>query len=94
MVLPPFEAFQTWAVELAVALAHGRVQRMPPVLVSNGLAIQLYQLLLCDANTRPTSCHNLTFKHFLRALSALHFGISADGAEKLLSRMPVQHTIR
>ena len=30
----------------------------------------------------------------LGALSALHFGISAIGAEKLLSRMPVQHTIR
>ena len=93
VVPPPFEASQTWAVELAVNLAQGRVQQMPPVLVSNGLAVQLYQLL-CDANTRPASCHNLTFKHFLRALSALHFGISADGAEKLLSRMPVQHTIR
>ena len=45
--------------------------------------------LLCDANTRPASCHNLTFKHFLRALSALHFGISADGAQRMLSHMPV-----
>ena len=88
VVLPPFEASQTWAVELAVNLAHGRVQRMPPVLVSNGLAVQLFQLL-CDANTRPASCHNLTFKHFLRALSALHFGISADGAQRMLARMPV-----
>jgi len=90
VVLPPFEASQTWAVELAVNLAHGRVQRMPPVLVSNGLAVQLYQLL-CDANTRPASCHNLTFKHFLRALSALHFGISADGAQRMLSSKTV-HT--
>ena len=88
VVLPPFEAFQTWAVELAVDLAHGRVQRMPPVLVSNGLALQLYQLL-CDANTRPASCRGLAFRHFLRALSALHFGISADGAQRMLSHMPV-----
>jgi len=90
VVLPPFEASQTWAVDLAVNLAHGRVQRMPPVLVSNGLAVQLFQLL-CDANTRPASCHNLTFKHFLRALSALHFGISADGAQRMLSSKTV-HT--
>jgi len=61
---------------------------MPPVLVSNGLAVQLYQLL-CDANTRPASCNNLTFKHFLRALSALHFGISADGAQRMLSSKTV-----
>ena len=92
VVLPPFEASQTWAVELAVNLAHGRVQRMPPVLVSNGLAVQLFQLL-CDANTRPASCNNLTFKHFLRALSALHFGISADGAQRMLSRMPVHNAM-
>ena len=88
VVPPPFEASQTWAVELAVNLAHGRVQQMPPVLVSNGLAVQLYELL-CDANTRPPSCHNLTFKHFLRALSALHFGISADGAQRMLSSKTV-----
>jgi len=87
-VLPPFEASQTWAVELAVNLAHGRVQQMPPVLVSNGLAVQLYQLL-CDKKTRPPSCHNLTFKHFVRALSALHFGISADGAQRMLSSKTV-----
>ena len=92
VVLPPFETSQTWAVELAVNLAHGRVQRMPPVLVSNGLAVQLFQLL-CDANTRPASCNNLTFKHFLRALSALHFGISADGAQRMLSRMPVHNAM-
>ena len=80
MVLPPFEPCKTLAVDLAVDLAHGRVQqRMQPVSLSNGLALQLYELL-CDVNTRPASCHNLTFKHFLRALSALHFGISADGA--------------
>ena len=88
VVLPPFEASQTWAVELAVNLAHGRVQQMPPVLVSNGLAVQLYPLL-CDANSRPSRCHNLTFKHFLRALSALHFGISADGAQRMLSSKTV-----
>jgi len=92
VVLPPFEASQTWAVELAVNLAHGRVQQMPPVLVSNGLAVQLYQLL-CDDNTRPPSCNNLTFKHFLRALSALHFGISADGAQRMLSHMPVYNAM-
>jgi len=57
---------------------------MPPVLVSNGLAVQLHQLL-CDRETRPPSCDNLTFKHFVRALSALHFGISADGAQRMLS---------
>ena len=34
------------------------------------------------------------FRALLGALSALHFGISAIGAEKLLSRMPGQHTIR
>ena len=88
VVLPPFEASQTWAVELAVSLAHGRVQQMPPVLVSNGLAVQLYELL-CDKKTRPTSCDNLTFKHFVRALSALHFGISADGAQRMLSSKTV-----
>ena len=88
MVPPPFEASQTWAVELAVNLAHGRVQQMPPVLVSNGLAVQLHQLL-CDRKTRPTSCDNLTFKHFVRALSALHFGISADGAQRMLSSKTV-----
>ena len=92
VVLPPFEASQTWAVELAVNLAHGRVQQMPPVLVSNGLAVQLYQLL-CDANTRPASCNNLTFKHFLRALSALHFGISADGAQRMLSSKTVHNAM-
>ena len=88
VVQPPFEASQTWAIELAVNLAHGRVRRMPLVLVSNGLAVQLYQLL-CDANTRPASCHNLTFKHFLRALSGLHFGISVDGAQRMLSSKTV-----
>ena len=88
VVPPPFEASQTWAVELAVNLAHGRVQQMPPVLVSNGLAVQLYELL-CDKKTRPTSCDNLTFKHFVRALSALHFGISADGAQRMLSSKTV-----
>ena len=92
VVLPPFEASQTWAVELAVNLAHGRVQRMPPVLVSKGLAVQLFQLL-CDANTRPASCNNLTFKHFLRALSALHFGISADGAQRMLSSKTVHNAM-
>ena len=61
---------------------------MPPVLVSNGLAVQLHQLL-CDRETRPTSCDNLTFKHFVRALSALHFGISADGAQRMLSSKTV-----
>ena len=88
VVPPPFEASQTWAVELAVNLAQGRVQQMPPVLVSNGLAVQLHQLL-CDRETRPTSCDNLTFKHFVRALSALHFGISADGAQRMLSSKTV-----
>jgi len=89
VVPPPCEASQTWAVELAVNLAHGRVQQMPPVLVSNGLAVQLYELL-CDKKTRPTSCDNLTFKHFVRALSALmHFGISADGAQRMLSSKTV-----
>ena len=34
------------------------------------------------------------FLALLGALSALHFGISAIGVEKLLSRMPVQHKIR
>ena len=60
------------------------------MLVSNGLAVQLHQLL-CDKKTRPPSCHNLTFKHFVRALSALHFGISADGAQRMLSSKTV-HT--
>ena len=64
VVLPPFEASQTWAVDLAVDLAHGRVQRMPPVSVSNGRAIQLYQLL-CDVKTCPASCRGLAVGHFL-----------------------------
>ena len=64
VVLPPFEAAQTWAVDLAVDLAHGRVQLMPPVSVSNGRAVQLYQLL-CDVKTRPASCRGLAFGHFL-----------------------------
>ena len=64
VVLPPFEACQTWAVDLAVDLAHGRVQRMPPVSVSNCRAVQLYQLL-CDVKTRPASCRGLAFWHFL-----------------------------
>ena len=60
VVLPPFEASQTWAVDLAVNLAHGRVQLMPPVSVSNGRAVQLYKLL-CDVKTRPASCRGLAF---------------------------------
>ena len=32
--------------------------------ISNGLAVQLYQLL-CDVTTRPASCRGLTFRHFL-----------------------------
>jgi len=64
VVLPPFEASQTWAVDLAVDLAHGRVQLMPPVSVSNGRAVQLYQLL-CDVKTRLASCRGLAFGHFL-----------------------------
>ena len=62
------------------------------MLVSNGLAVQLFQLL-CDTNTRPASCHNLTFKHFLRAFSALHFGISADGAQRMLSSKTVHNAM-
>jgi len=65
VVLPPFEAAQTWAVDLAVDLAHGRVQLMPPVSVSNGRAVQLYQQLLCDVKTRPASCRGLAFGQFL-----------------------------
>ena len=64
VVLPPFDASQTWAVDLAVDLARGRVQLMPPVSVSNGRAVQLYQLL-CDVKTRPASCRGLAFGHFL-----------------------------
>ena len=64
VVLPPFDASQTWAVDLAVDLAHGRVQLMPPVSVSNGRAVQLYKLL-CDVKTRPASCRGLAFGHFL-----------------------------
>ncbi len=66
VVLPPFEACQTWAVDLAVDLAHGRVQRVPPVSVSNGRAVELYQLLR-DVKTRPASCRGLAFAfgHFL-----------------------------
>ena len=92
VVLPPFEASQTWDVELAVNLAHGRVQRMPLVLVSNGLAVQLFQLL-CDAHPRPASCRGLAVRHFLRALSALHFGISADGAQRMLSSQSVHNAM-
>ena len=64
VVLPPFDASQTWAVDLAVDLAHGRVQLMPPVSVSNGRAVQLYKLL-CDVKTRPASCRGLAFGQFL-----------------------------
>ena len=39
VVLPPFEPSQAWALDLAVDLAHGRVQRISPVSVSNGLAV-------------------------------------------------------
>ena len=81
------------AVELAVDLAHGRVTWISPVSVLNaGLAVQLYQLL-CDVTTRPASCRGLTSRHSLWALSALHFGISAEGAKKILPRIPVHHTI-
>ena len=62
VVLPPFEASQTWAVDLAVDLAHGRVQLMPPVPVSHGRAVQLYKLL-CDVKTRR--CRGLAFGQFL-----------------------------
>ena len=91
--LPPFEADNAAAVELAVALACGRISVDSPVPISRGLALQLY-MLLCEAATRPVSCKGLTFAHFLRALSALHFGRPADGATpRLLARMPVHHAL-
>ena len=96
VVLPPFDASQTWAVDLAVDLAHGRVQRMPPVSVSNGRAVQLYQLL-CDVKTRPASCRGLAFGHAswgAVCLALRHLGYWGGENQKLLSRRPVHRTIR
>ena len=87
--LPPFEPGNAAAVELAVALARGRASLDSPVLISNGLALQLYQLL-CESATRPASCRGLVFKDYLRALSSLHFGCSEP---RLLGRMQVRHAV-
>ena len=93
VVLPPFEASQTWAVDLAVDLAHGRVQLMPPVSVSKWPRSPALPTAVRRQDT-PGQLPRPRFRALLGALSALHFGISAIGAEKLLSRMPGQHTIR
>ena len=87
--LPPFEPGNAAAVELAVALARGRASLDSPVLISNGLALQLYQLL-CESATRPASCRGFVFKDYLRALSSLHFGCSEP---RLLGRMQVRHAV-
>ena len=42
--LPPFEKFNAEAVSLALDLAAGRASLPAPVPLSNGLAVQVYQL--------------------------------------------------
>ena len=71
--LPPFEKFNAEAVSLALDLAAGRASLPAPVPLSNGLAVQVYQLF-CDKEWRAESCKNCTFQDVHRALSALHFG--------------------
>ena len=71
--LPPFEKFNAEAVSLALDLAAGRASLPAPVPLSNGLAVQVYQLF-CDKERRAESCENCTFQDVHRALSALHFG--------------------
>jgi len=60
VVLPPFNASHTWAIDLAVDLAHGRVQLMPPVSVSNGRAVQLYNCCATSRHARPAAAASLS----------------------------------
>ena len=71
--LPPFEKCNAEAVSLALDLAAGRASLPAPVPLSEGLAVQVYQLF-CDPACRPESCKGCNFQDVLRALSALHFG--------------------
>ena len=70
-----------------VDIARGRVQRIPPVSVSNGLAVLLYQRL-CDVTARPASCRGLAFGHFLGRCRP------CTSASRLLGRRNCCHACR
>ena len=90
--VPPFDASQTWAVDLAVNLTRPR----PVDAAGVGIAWPRSPALQTAVRRQdtPGQLPRPRFRALLGALSALRFGISAIGAEKLLSRMPGQHTIR
>ena len=87
VVPPPFEASQTWAVELAVNLAHGRVQRMPPVLVSNGLAVQLTSCCATPTRARPAATT-------LLSSTSCELSRPCTSASRLMGRRECCHTCR